>query len=322
MISIGLPAALPPKSSTAMRVASIEPSPEGVDKTPVSSVNTPNLTTPPEISACATATSGHAAATLPRRVMNSRRLIASKKARKTFKSIFSTLDSRPCTRFSAKRHCARENNSDFGVLTSQRIDLYRSRMLFYDDVVGDRQAKASTLASRFCCEEGVEHLFPYFGRNAEAIVANPDLNLVAKVLCRRRKGRLIAIALVLLFALARGIKAVRYQVQESPSDLLRVHIDLTGRRIKRPLHIDLEVLSLGAGTMIGEIEALLDERIGIDRPVLARSFARVQQHILDNGVCALAVLNDLVEVVAQSVRQFGDCSTRLSADLYALQLLP
>jgi hypothetical protein len=29
MISIGLPAALLPKSSTAMRVASIEPSPEG-----------------------------------------------------------------------------------------------------------------------------------------------------------------------------------------------------------------------------------------------------------------------------------------------------
>src|SRR5262249_22232567 len=107
-----------------------------------------------------------------------------------------------------------------------------------------------------------------FGRNAEAIVANPDLNIVAKVLCRRRNGRLIASASVLLFALARGIKAVRYQVQESPSDLLRVHIDLTGRRIKRPLHINFEALILGARTMIGKIEAFLDERIDIDRPML------------------------------------------------------
>src|SRR6516162_7306873 len=96
---------------------------------------------------------------LPRRVMNSRRLIASKKARKTFKSIFSTLDSRPCVRFSDKRHCARENNSDFGVLTSLRIDLYRSRMLFYDDVVTDRQAEAGALPSRLRREEGIKHLF-------------------------------------------------------------------------------------------------------------------------------------------------------------------
>jgi hypothetical protein len=36
----------------------------------------------------------------------------------------------------------------------------------------------------------------------------------------------------------------------------------------------------------------------------------VQQHILDDGVRALAVLNDLVEVVAQCVRKFGNFSSR------------
>jgi hypothetical protein len=36
-----------------MRVASIEPSPESDEKTPDSSVSTPNFTTPPEISPCA-----------------------------------------------------------------------------------------------------------------------------------------------------------------------------------------------------------------------------------------------------------------------------
>ena len=85
----------------------------------------------------------------------------------------------------------------------------------------------------------------------------------------------------------------------------------TGGRIKGPLHIDLEALLLGAGTMIGEIEALLDERVDVDQPMFARSFARVQQHILDDGVGAFAVLNDLVEIVAQGVRQFSDFTARL-----------
>ena len=119
------------------------------------------------------------------------------------------------------------------------------------------------------------------------------------------KRRLIAIAIVLLFALGRRIKAVGDQVQESPCDLLREDIDFAGGRIKGPLHSDLEALLLGAGTMIGEIEALLDERVDIDQPMFARSFARMQQHVLDDGVGALAVLNDLVEIVAQGVRQFG-----------------
>ena len=67
-------------------------------------------------------------------------------------------------------------------------------MLLDDDVVSDGQAKASTLASRFCCEEGIEHLFPYFGRNARAVVAYPDFNFVAKVLCLHRQiGRLLAL---------------------------------------------------------------------------------------------------------------------------------
>ena len=63
--------------------------------------------------------------------------------------------------------------------------------------------------------------------------------------------------------------------------------------------------------MIGEIEALLDERVDVDRPMFARSFARMQQHVLDDGVRALAVLNDLVEIVSQSVRQFSDFTARL-----------
>ena len=67
---------------------------------------------------------------------------------------------------------------------------------------------------------------------------------------------------------------------------------------------DLEILLLGAGAVIGEIEALLDQRIDVDRPVLARALARMQQHVLDDGVGALAVLHHFFEIALQHRCQF------------------
>src|SRR5215468_4347338 len=49
--------------------------------------------------------------------------------------------------------------------------------------------------------------------------------------------------------------------------------------------------------------------------MFARSFARVQQHVLDDGVGAFTVLHDLVEIVAQGVRQFGYFGECISIDL-------
>ena len=46
--------------------------------------------------------------------------------------------------------------------------------------------------------------------------------------------------------------------------------------------------------------------------MLSRALARVQQHVLDDRVGALAVLHDLVEIVAQGVRQFGYFGERIS----------
>jgi hypothetical protein len=37
----------------------------------------------------------------------------------------------------------------------------------------------------------------------------------------------------------------------------------------------------------------------------------MQQHVLDDGICALAVLRDLVEVATQRVRKFGNFSSRI-----------
>jgi hypothetical protein len=45
--------------------------------------------------------------------------------------------------------------------------------------------------------------------------------------------------------------------------------------------------------VIGEIEALLDKRIDVGGSLLAASLARMQQHVFDDGVSALSVLDDL-----------------------------
>ena len=92
--------------------------------------------------------------------------------------------------------------------------------------------------------------------------------------------------------------------------------------IKRSLQRDIEALLLGPRPVIGEIEALLDEGIDIDEPVFTRAFARVQQHVLDDSISALAVLHNLVEIAPQSLRQFVDLGTWLVIEYNAFQSLP
>ena len=53
--------------------------------------------------------------------------------------------------------------------------------------------------------------------------------------------------------------------------------------------------------------------------MFARTFARVQQHVLDDGVGAFAMLNDLLEIIAQGVRQFGYFGERISVDFHFTQ---
>ena len=62
--------------------------------------------------------------------------------------------------------------------------------------------------------------------------------------------------------------------------------------------------------MIGEIEAFFDQGIDIDKPVFTRAFARVQQHVLDDGIRTLAVLHDLVEVALQRIGIISVISAR------------
>ena len=96
----------------------------------------------------------------------------------------------------------------------------------------------------------------------------------------------------------------------------------TSGRIEGPLQGDIEALLFGPRPVIGEIEALLDEGIDIDGPVFAGAFARVQQHVLDDGIGTLAVLHDLVEIALQRIRNLADLGSQLAVEVRACKRLP
>jgi hypothetical protein len=79
-----------------------------------------------------------------------------------------------------------------------------------------------------------------------------------------------------------------------------------GSRVKGPFQGDSKALLLGPCPVIGEVEALIDQGIDIDRPVLSRALSGMQQHVLDDCVGALAVLHDLVEIALQRVGDLAD----------------
>ena len=89
--------------------------------------------------------------------------------------------------------------------------------------------------------------------------------------------------------------------------------------VKGPLQRDIEALLLGPSPVIGEIEALLDQRVDIDRPVLPRALTRMQQHVFDDRIGALAVLYDLVEIATQRIGQLVNLGAHLMVDRYTLR---
>ena len=72
------------------------------------------------------------------------------------------------------------------------------------------------------------------------------------------------------------------------------------------LERDDEAGLLRSRTVIGEVEALPNQRVDVDGPTFAGTLTRVQQHVLDDGVSPLAVLDHLVEVILEQASQFID----------------
>ena len=126
----------------------------------------------------------------------------------------------------------RQNDPKLGELARLRVDLNRPAMLLDDDVVTDREAKPGAFSGRLGRKERVEHLFLHLGRNAGAVVADPDLHTVAKVLRGGSQGRLVVAAIGFRLALGRCVEAIRDKVQQNPCDVLREDVGLTGGRIK------------------------------------------------------------------------------------------
>src|SRR6516164_7208379 len=120
------------------------------------------------------------------------------------------------------------------------------------------QPEPSTFTSRLCREEWVENLLLDVRRDARTIVADADFDPVAEISCDRRQLRFKAIAR-LPCALACGVKPVRDQVQKHPGDLLRVDVGSPDCRIEIALQRDVEALFLCTGSMVGEVEALVDD---------------------------------------------------------------
>ena len=128
---------------------------------------------------------------------------------------------------------ARQHDAELGELAGLRLDLDRAGMLLHDDVVAERQAKPGAFAGRLGREEGIEHLLLHLRRNAGAVVADPDLDAVAEVPGRGRQRRLVGAVVASASRLIGCVEAVRDQVEEHPRDLLRVEVDLAGRRDRR-----------------------------------------------------------------------------------------
>ena len=78
------------------------------------------------------------------------------------------------------------------------------------------------------------------------------------------------------------------------------------------LQRDLKALLFGASAMIGEVKAFLDDGVDIDGPVLARAFARVQQHVLDDrNQRACRAAQPFRDCPALCIRQFVNLSALL-----------
>src|SRR5262245_54771475 len=146
-------------------------------------------------------------------------------------------------------------------------------MLLDDNVVGHREAEARPFPGWLRGEKGIEHLLLYFRRNADAVVANTDLYRLAEVPRECAEDWLKAFISRLDLAPVRGIEAVGDQVEQRPSDLLRIQFDRPRVGIEVSPQRDCKAGLLRSSTMICEIEAVLDDGVHFGGSVLAGALA-------------------------------------------------
>ena len=62
--------------------------------------------------------------------------------------------------------------------------------------------------------------------------------------------------------------------------------------------------------MASDMAFVLDDGVDVDRPMLARSLARMQEHVLDDRIGALAVLHHLFKIALQHPSELIDLFAR------------
>src|SRR5271166_2585357 len=97
-------------------------------------------------------------------------------------------------------------------------------------------------------------LAPDLGRNAGAVVAHADLDGIAEISRRHLQGRRELRVASRLPALGRGVEAVAEEVETDPGDVLRHQLDWGDALTEIAFQGDVEILILGAGAVIGEVQ--------------------------------------------------------------------
>ena len=83
---------------------------------------------------------------------------------------------------------------------------------------------------------------------------------------------------------------------------MRIDISHADGWIEVALEGDTEAGLLCSCTVIGQVQALIDYRVNVSRPMLTGTLAGVLQHVFHNGVGALAMLNNFFEFALQRLR--------------------
>src|SRR6516225_2795156 len=193
---------------------------------------------------------------------------------------------------------SRQPHRELGEVADFAIDRDGAAVLLRYDLVADRQPEPGALAGRFGREERLEQLVPVFQGNTDAVVAHPDLDAFAEL--ARRDFQCRAVSSVALAApLVGGIEAIAYEVEEHASQLLRHDVNWCEIAVEVVLQRDVEVRILRTGSVIGEIQGFLGERVQIGRLPLFAAATRVLQHASDDAVGTAAVLDDLLQISRQ-----------------------
>src|SRR5205823_7738132 len=153
----------------------------------------------------------------------------------------------------------RQAHREFGEFPDFAVHGDRAAVLLRYNVVADRQTEAGSFAGRLGRKERPEQLVLDLGPDAGAVVAHPDLDRLAILARRHPQGRLERSVAALPGAPRSRIKTVAEQVEKDAGHLLRRHLYLLQRRGVVALQRDVEALILGAGTVISEVQRVVDQ---------------------------------------------------------------